>query len=104
MAGAMLSHSRCVTGIRFSRSARLEQRLPSPIYSRRGRRARRSDVVKRVCSNTLADLGPARLEIPLSVPLTVLEEYEKKEKCGLFGVWGTKDAASITYAGLFAQQ
>jgi amidophosphoribosyltransferase len=32
------------------------------------------------------------------------EEYEKKEKCGVFGVWGTPDAAQITYAGLFAQQ
>jgi amidophosphoribosyltransferase len=32
------------------------------------------------------------------------EEYEKKEKCGLFGVWGTKDAAQLAYTGLFAQQ
>ncbi len=31
-------------------------------------------------------------------------EYEKKEKCGLFGVWGTKDAAQLCYQGLFAQQ
>lgn len=30
-------------------------------------------------------------------------EYEKKEKCGLFGIWGTSDASHITYAGLFAQ-
>jgi amidophosphoribosyltransferase len=34
----------------------------------------------------------------------LLDEYEKKEKCGLFGVWGAKDAAQITYQGLFAQQ
>src|SRR5882724_2085383 len=34
----------------------------------------------------------------------LLEEYEKKEKCGLFGVWGTKDAAQVCYQGLFAQQ
>src|SRR5436190_19658793 len=37
-------------------------------------------------------------------PLMVLEEYEKKEKCGLFGVWGTKEAAQLCYQGLFAQQ
>ncbi len=40
----------------------------------------------------------------MSVPLTVLDEYEKKEKCGVFGIWGPKEAAQITYAGLFAQQ
>ena len=31
-------------------------------------------------------------------------EYEKKEKCGLFGVWGTREASQVTYQGLFAQQ
>lgn len=31
-------------------------------------------------------------------------EYEKKEKCGLFGIWGPKDASQICYQGLFAQQ
>jgi amidophosphoribosyltransferase len=31
-------------------------------------------------------------------------QYEKKEKCGLFGIWGTKGAAQICYQGLFAQQ
>ncbi|HEX8343028.1 MAG TPA: amidophosphoribosyltransferase [Tepidisphaeraceae bacterium] len=39
--------------------------------------------------------------------LTVLPdetEYEKKEKCGLFGVWGTPLAAQISYLGIFAQQ
>jgi amidophosphoribosyltransferase len=40
----------------------------------------------------------------LSIPLEILEDYEKKEKCGLFGVWGTKEASQITYQGLFAQQ
>jgi amidophosphoribosyltransferase len=53
----------------------------------------------------------------LSVPLTVLdsvsvvgtpdpdrEEPEKKEKCGVFGIWGTPDAASIVYSGIFSQQ
>jgi amidophosphoribosyltransferase len=33
-----------------------------------------------------------------------VEEYEKKEKCGLFGVWGLKEAAQVCYHGLFAQQ
>lgn len=32
------------------------------------------------------------------------EEYEKKEKCGVFGVWGTPSAAQLTYVGIFAQQ
>ncbi|HLL87752.1 MAG TPA: class II glutamine amidotransferase, partial [Tepidisphaeraceae bacterium] len=32
------------------------------------------------------------------------DEYEKKEKCGLFGVWGTELASQVTYQGLFAQQ
>ncbi len=32
------------------------------------------------------------------------DDYEKKEKCGLFGVWGTKDAAQLCYQGIFAQQ
>lgn len=31
-------------------------------------------------------------------------EYEKKEKCGLFGIWGSKVAAQLCYNGLFAQQ
>ena len=31
-------------------------------------------------------------------------EYEKKEKCGLFGVWGTPEASQICFQGLFAQQ
>jgi amidophosphoribosyltransferase len=34
----------------------------------------------------------------------LLDEYEKKEKCGLFGVWGTKSASQLCYNGLFAQQ
>ncbi|MGA3066277.1 MAG: amidophosphoribosyltransferase [Tepidisphaeraceae bacterium] len=40
----------------------------------------------------------------MSVSLPLLDEYEKKEKCGLFGIWGTKDASQIVYQGLFAQQ
>lgn len=42
--------------------------------------------------------------MPLTLPiLDDHDEYEKKEKCGLFGIWGTADASAITYAGLFAQ-
>jgi amidophosphoribosyltransferase len=40
----------------------------------------------------------------LAVELELFEEYEKKEKCGLFGVWGTRQASQICYQGLFAQQ
>jgi amidophosphoribosyltransferase len=43
--------------------------------------------------------------VPLSLSLPLLEdEYEKKEKCGLFGIWGTKNASHVVYQGLFAQQ
>jgi len=40
----------------------------------------------------------------LSLSLPLFDEYEKKEKCGLFGVWGTPHASQIVYQGLFAQQ
>ncbi|HVT88567.1 MAG TPA: amidophosphoribosyltransferase [Tepidisphaeraceae bacterium] len=42
----------------------------------------------------------------MSLPLPVCdeEEIEKKEKCGLFGIWGTPQAAQICYLGIFAQQ
>jgi len=40
----------------------------------------------------------------LPVSLRLLDESEKKEKCGLFAIWGTPDAAQITYQALFAQQ
>jgi amidophosphoribosyltransferase len=33
-----------------------------------------------------------------------LSAYEKKEKCGVFGVWGIPNAARMTYLGLYAQQ
>lgn len=36
--------------------------------------------------------------------LPLLDEYEKKEKCGLFAIWGTPAASQITYQALFAQQ
>jgi len=41
----------------------------------------------------------------LSVALPQLaDEYEKKEKCGLFGIWGTPEASRITYQAMFALQ
>jgi len=40
----------------------------------------------------------------LAVSLELFEEYEKKEKCGLFGVWGPAEASQVVYQGLFAQQ
>jgi amidophosphoribosyltransferase len=45
------------------------------------------------------------LSIPLpQISLSEVDEYEKKEKCGLFGIWGTPAASQITYQALFAQQ
>ncbi len=42
----------------------------------------------------------------MSIPLDLLDESEKKEKCGLFGIWGApeNDAAQTAYQGIFAQQ
>ena len=41
----------------------------------------------------------------MSIPLPQLtDEYEKKEKCGLFGIWGTPEASQITYQAMFALQ
>jgi amidophosphoribosyltransferase len=40
----------------------------------------------------------------LPYSLEQFQEYEKKEKCGLFGIWGPKDASQYAYQGLFAQQ
>jgi amidophosphoribosyltransferase len=46
----------------------------------------------------------------MNVPLEVLSndaayaQMEKKEKCGLFGIWGTPDASALAYSGIFAQQ
>jgi amidophosphoribosyltransferase len=40
----------------------------------------------------------------LAYSLELFDDYEKKEKCGLFGVWGPKEASQIVYQGLFAQQ
>jgi amidophosphoribosyltransferase len=45
----------------------------------------------------LADQTPSAVD-------ALLDEYEKKEKCGLFGIWGPAEASQITYQGLFAQQ
>jgi len=43
---------------------------------------------------------------PSAAPPSVLDNsaYEKKEKCGVFGVWGMKGGARLTYLGLYAQQ
>lgn len=41
------------------------------------------------------------------IPIPDDAPYEKKEKCGLFGVWGPRDwaqASAVCYAGIFAQQ
>jgi amidophosphoribosyltransferase len=43
----------------------------------------------------------------LAIALPVVdsdEAYEKKEKCGVFGIWGTPEASRIAYTGIFAQQ
>jgi amidophosphoribosyltransferase len=40
----------------------------------------------------------------LSLSLPQLDAYEKKEKCGLFGIWGSPQAAQVVYQGIFAQQ
>ena len=42
--------------------------------------------------------------MPVELPLLESDEYEKKEKCGLFGIWGTPLASTIAYQGIFAQQ
>jgi len=40
-----------------------------------------------------------------AVPANILiQATEKKEKCGVFGVWGSEAPASLTYLGLYAQQ
>ncbi len=44
------------------------------------------------------------LPLLTSPPFEAEEEYEKKEKCGLFGIWGHPDASTIAYQGIFAQQ
>ncbi len=40
----------------------------------------------------------------MSISLEQFSEPEKKEKCGVFGVWGTPEASQIVYSGIFAQQ
>ncbi|MFN8817870.1 MAG: amidophosphoribosyltransferase [bacterium] len=55
--------------------------------------------------------------MPERIPLPVLASFgmqrpafgsaergELREKCGVFGVWGTTGAATLTYLGLYAQQ
>jgi len=38
------------------------------------------------------------------MPLPLFPEIDKKEKCGLFAVWGTPQASQLCYQGIFAQQ
>ncbi|MGC4032953.1 MAG: amidophosphoribosyltransferase [Tepidisphaeraceae bacterium] len=38
------------------------------------------------------------------LPVLSVEETEMKEKCGVFGVWGTPTASQLAYVGIFAQQ
>ena len=42
------------------------------------------------------------MSLSLPVIRDSYEETEKKEKCGVFGIWGTPQAAQLTYIGIFA--
>lgn len=42
--------------------------------------------------------------VSVAVDLDETDAYEKKEKCGLFGIWGPSNSAAIAYQGIFAQQ
>ncbi len=44
------------------------------------------------------------LKVLPSGPAAPHAAYEKKEKCGVFGVWGHPQAARLSYLGLYAQQ
>jgi amidophosphoribosyltransferase len=44
------------------------------------------------------------LKVLPSGPAAAHAAYEKKEKCGVFGVWGHPQAARLSYLGLYAQQ
>jgi amidophosphoribosyltransferase len=55
-------------------------------------------------SPAAAHAAHASHDDPSDAEASLMAEYEKKEKCGLFGIWGPKEAAQITYQGLFAQQ
>jgi amidophosphoribosyltransferase len=47
----------------------------------------------------------ARVRLPVLPGATRrLREYEAKEKCGVFGVWGGPEPAVLAYLGLYAQQ
>src|SRR5687768_13527975 len=59
-------------------------------------------------SDHVRSLEPPPYNRSVSLPLPILptprDEYEKKEKCGIFAIWGTPEASGITYQALFAQQ
>ncbi|MEK6703535.1 MAG: amidophosphoribosyltransferase [Planctomycetota bacterium] len=45
--------------------------------------------------------------IPLAIldsALARMDAYERKEKCGVFGIWGDPDSVRVAYLGLYAQQ
>jgi amidophosphoribosyltransferase len=44
------------------------------------------------------------MSLPLPIFSPQLDEPEKKEKCGVFGIWGTPEASQITYSAMFALQ
>jgi len=63
--------------------------------------------------------SPMLLSMPIRLPLNVLHQsttaacatrgmhedsYEKKEKCGVFGVWGGPEPVMTCYLGMYAQQ
>ncbi len=47
---------------------------------------------------------PSRLRVLFDCAYNRNVADEKKEKCGLFGVWGMNEAARCCYQGIFAQQ
>src|SRR5690554_6085527 len=46
----------------------------------------------------------SRLSLPQLPANAVRVDYEKKEKCGVMGVWGHPRSAHLVYTGLYAQQ
>lgn len=44
------------------------------------------------------------LRSPATLTTNPAAHYEKKEKCGVFGIWGHPQSARLTYLGLYAQQ
>ncbi len=53
--------------------------------------------------NAVPETNPPR-RVPLEVLSAPARAPEKKEKCGVIGVWGRGDGVELTYTALFAQQ